>query len=82
MNFILSGLKLSLADDAEIVKSLLHDDLHIDTIIIRCIRVGQARPDCPKLLIATLVFETDARAAIRSATLLCKSVSPYVRNNF
>ena len=81
INIVFSGLKLSLADDAEIVKNLLHNDLHIDTTVTRCVRVGQAQPDRPKLLIATLASEMDARAAIRSATLLRKSTSPEVRNN-
>ena len=81
INIVLSGLKLSLAGDAEIVKNLLHNDLHIDTTVTRCVRVGQAQPDRPKLLIATLASEMDARAAIRSATLLRKSISPKVRNN-
>ena len=54
MNIVLSGLKLSLADDAEIVKNLFHDDLHIDTTVTRFVRVGQAQPDRPELLIATL----------------------------
>ena len=55
--------------------------MHIDTTVTRCVRVGQAQPDRPKLLIATFASEMDARAAIRSATLLRKSTSPEVRNN-
>ena len=42
MNIVLSELKLSLAGDAEIVKNLLYNDLHIDTKVTRCVRVGQA----------------------------------------
>ena len=55
--------------------------MYIDTTVTRCVRMRQAQPDRPKLLIATLASETDARAAIRSATLLRKSTSPEVRNN-
>ena len=79
-NIILSRFKPSLANDTEIFKSLLHDDLHIDSTITCCIRDGQARLDRPKLLIATLASEVDARAAARSATSLRKRTVPNVRN--
>ena len=64
-----------------LVKNLLHDELHIDTTVTQCVRLGKPRAHSSQPLLATLADENDAREAIRLVKSLRDSARKEISEN-
>ena len=82
-NIVISGIKPFLLSDADLVTNLLRNELSINANVIKCSRLGKATPakPSPRLLLATLSSEQDARAALSAAKQLRSSTDQHICSN-
>jgi hypothetical protein len=82
-NIVLSGIPISQTSDVDSVTNILHDELHINAVVTKCVRLGKpGLPGArPQMLLATLADEKHVTEALHSARMLRLSTSTVIREN-